>query len=45
MNPTGPVGPRSIGAFAFAIGFVVKQSCMARPGGLCKPLGILVVQG
>jgi hypothetical protein len=25
MNPTGPIGPRSIGAFAFAVGLVVKQ--------------------
>jgi hypothetical protein len=24
MNPTGPIGPRSIGAFAFAGSFVVK---------------------
>jgi hypothetical protein len=25
MNPTGPIGPRSIGVFAFAVGLVVKQ--------------------
>jgi hypothetical protein len=24
MNPTGPIGPRSIGAFAFAVDLVVK---------------------
>jgi hypothetical protein len=24
MNPTGPIGPRSIGAFAFVVGLVLK---------------------
>jgi hypothetical protein len=24
MNPTGPIGPRSIGAFAFVAGLVVE---------------------
>jgi len=24
MNPTGPIGPRSIGAFAFAEGLIMK---------------------
>ena len=25
MNPTGPIGPRSIGAFAFAVDLAAKQ--------------------
>ena len=36
MNPTGPIGPRSIGAFAYAADLAAKQVLHGPAGYACR---------
>jgi hypothetical protein len=44
MNPTGPIGPRSIDAFAFAVCLIVLGLALAGPARYAGAVGWVTVQ-